>query len=115
MGERLTVVTHTAGECVIVTFAGELDVTNAAETEEAVRGAWQNPASHVVFDLTHLTFMDSAGVRVLVRARRQAAEHGLTLVLAAPTPSVARILEITGVDQAFAVHATVEEALPAAR
>jgi anti-anti-sigma factor len=115
MGERLTVVTHTSGECVIVTFAGELDVTNAAEAEQAMRRAWQGQVSHVVFDLTRLTFMDSAGVRILVRARRQAAEHRLSIALAGPTPSVARILELTGVDQAFAVHASVDEALIAVR
>ena len=111
MGEQLTVVTNTAGECVIVTLAGELDVTNAAEAEEAVRFAWQDSPSCLVFDLSRLTFMDSTGVRVLVRARRRATEHRGVIVLAGLTPSVARILELTGLDQAFAVHPTLDAAL----
>jgi anti-sigma B factor antagonist len=111
--EQLTVVTHTARACVILTLAGELDVTNAAEAEEAVRVAWQGSPSCLVFDLSRLTFMDSTGVRVLVQARRWATEHRGTIALAGLTPSVARIMEVTGLNQAFAIHATLDEALPA--
>lgn len=112
MVEQLTVVTHTAGECVILTLAGELDVTNAAQAEEAVRVVWQGSPSRLVFDLSGLTFMDSTGVRVLVRARRRATEHRRSVALAGLTPSVSRIIEVTGLNQAFAIHATVDEAVP---
>jgi anti-sigma B factor antagonist len=112
MGEQLTVGTRSAGECVVLTLAGELDVTNAAEAEEAVRVTWRDPPSYLVFDLSRLAFMDSTGVRVLVRARRRAAEHEATVALAGLTPSVSRIIELTGLNQAFAIHATVDEALP---
>jgi anti-sigma B factor antagonist len=113
MGEQLTVVTHTAGECAVLTLTGELDVTNAAEAEEAVRLAWRDSPSCLVFDLTRLTFMDSTGVRVLVRARRRAAERNEAVMLVGLTPSVARIMEVTGLNRAFPIHATLEEALPA--
>jgi anti-sigma B factor antagonist len=113
MVEQLTVVTRTAGKCVILTLAGELDVTNAAEAEEAVRVAWQDSPSCLVFDLTRLTFMDSTGVRVLVRARRRAIQDGGTVVLAGLTPSVSRIMEVTGLNRAFPIHATLDEASPA--
>jgi anti-anti-sigma factor len=111
--EQLTVLTHTAGECMVLALVGELDVTNADEVEEAVRIAWQDPSSYLVFDLSGLMFMDSAGVRVLVRTRRRATEHAGTVVLAGPTSSVSRIIEITGLDQVFTVKATLDEALPA--
>jgi anti-sigma B factor antagonist len=110
--EQLTVVTHTVGECVVLTLTGELDVTNADQAEEAVRVAWQESPSRLVFDLSRLTFMDSTGVRVLVRARRWATRHGATVVLTGLTPSVARIMEVTGLNRAFAIHATLDEALP---
>lgn len=113
MVEQLTVVTHTAGECVVLTLSGELDATNAAEADEAVRIAWQDPPSYLVFDLSRLVFMDSTGVRVLVRARRRATEHEGTIVLAGLTPSVSRIIELTGLNQVFTIHATLEQALPA--
>jgi anti-sigma B factor antagonist len=113
MEEQLTVATHTAGPCVIVALDGDLDVTNAPVAEEAVRAAWEDPHSHMVFDLTRLAFMDSTGVRVLVRARRQAGEHGATIALAGLTPSVSRIVHLTGLNRAFAVHATLGEALAA--
>jgi anti-sigma B factor antagonist len=111
--EQLTVGTRTAGEYVILTLSGELDVTNAAEAEEAVRAAWQDASSPLVFDLSRLTFMDSTGVRVLVRARRRATQRGGTVALAGLTPSVSRIMEVTGLNRAFSIHATLGEALPA--
>lgn len=115
MRERLTVVTETAGQRMILTLAGELDFTNAAQLEEAVNAAWDAPAPYLVFDLSRLTFMDSAGVRIFVRIRRQAAEQRRTVALAGLTPSVSRILEITGLSRAFAVHPTLDDALLTAR
>jgi anti-sigma B factor antagonist len=112
MRERLTVVTDTAGQCRILALAGELDFTNAAQVGEAVEAAWDASVPYLVFDLSRLTFMDSAGVRIFVRVRRQAAEHRRTVALAGLTPSVSRIIELTGLNQAFAIHATVDEALP---
>jgi anti-sigma B factor antagonist len=111
VGEQLTVVTHTAGECVILTLAGELDVTNADEAEEAVGVAWQGSPSSLVFDLSRLTFMDSTGVRVLIRARRRATERQGIVALTGLTPSVSRIVELTGLNQAFAIHPTLDAAL----
>jgi anti-sigma B factor antagonist len=111
VGEQLTVVAHTAGECVILALAGELDVTNADEAEEAVRVAWQGSPSFLVFDLSRLTFMDSTGVRVLIRARRRAAERQGIVALTGLTPSVSRIVELTGLNQAFAIHPTLDAAL----
>ncbi|MDN3354389.1 STAS domain-containing protein [Actinomadura sp. DC4] len=114
MVEQLTVGTRTAGETVVLTFAGELDVTNAGQAEEAVRAAQaEHQWDSLVFDLSGLTFMDSTGVRVLVRAHRLAAQRGGTIALAGLTPSVSRIMEVTGLDRAFAIHATLGEALPA--
>jgi anti-anti-sigma factor len=112
--EGLTVSTRAAGRCLIVTLQGELDVTNAAEAEQAVHEASADSDAHLIFDLTKLMFMDSTGIRVLVRTRRRAGEHGATVALAGLTPSVARIVDVTGLNRTFAVHASVDEALAAA-
>lgn len=113
MEERLTIVTRSDGPSVILAFEGELDVTSAAKAEEAVRLAGADAPGRMILDLTRLAFMDSTGVRVLVRARRRLAERDAAVELAGLTPSVSRIMHITGLDRAFVIHDTLEEALAA--
>ncbi len=60
-------------------------------------------APAVVLDLSRLTFLDCAALRVLVAVERRAAAYGTTLVLAAPRPTVARTWQITDRDRQFTV------------
>jgi anti-anti-sigma factor len=108
--ERLTIATCTTGPCVVLTFDGELDVTNAEKAEETVL-ACVDVRDRMIFDLSGLGFMDSTGVRVLVRARRWLLERSGTLALAGLTPSVSRIMHVTGLHRAFAIHETLDQAL----
>lgn len=48
----------------VLRLAGELDMSNAAQLEQAARDATAEAAG-VVLDLTEVTFLDSAGVRLL--------------------------------------------------
>lgn len=111
MGDGLDVATRTAGECLIVKLQGELDVTNAATAGQAISDAAEVPHTRLIFDLTGLAFMDSTGIRVLVRAHRMAGERGASVALVGPTPSVSRIIDITGLNRAFTIHATLDEVL----
>ncbi|MBT2448655.1 STAS domain-containing protein [Streptomyces sp. ISL-43] len=85
-------------ETVVVRLTGEMDIGRVSEVRalllEAVTRA-EGPAETVV-DLSGLTFCDSAGLNVLLRARLQAVESGHTLRLAAPSGQMLRLLEVTG-------------------
>src|SRR3954470_14492816 len=50
----------------------------------------------LVIDLSEVTFIDSAGVGVLLRVRRNAIEAGCTVRVTGPQPKVRRIFEIYG-------------------
>jgi anti-anti-sigma factor len=79
-------------------WTGELDAADAP----ALRSTWaclaedQPPA--VVVDLAGVTFLDCAGLSVLVRANHDARTH---LLLCAVPPSVDRLLALTGLSGAF--------------
>jgi len=78
-----------------LTVSGELDIASADAFTSAVAG--RLAAGAVLLDLRQLTFMDSTGVRALNTALRVASEHGHDLrVAAGMQPSVAQILELTG-------------------
>jgi len=84
----------------VITVRGELDLATAPALEEALLPGLRDGGS-AVLDLRGLEFMDSTGVRVIVAAHLAAEEHGgtLTVVRTPPDGAVARVLEISGLDE----------------
>ena len=92
-----------------VGISGELDMSTSSQVEEALASA---PAvDRVLLDLTKCTFLDSAGVRLLLAAHRKVTTAGGQVELVASDPSILRVLEITNVDTMMHVHSTLEGAL----
>jgi len=92
----------------VLHVVGELDLASASSLEGAISELDADP---VVIDLSECTFLDSAGMRVLLAGARQAADAGRSLRVVSSDPSILRVLEITAVDTLIAVHPTVEDAL----
>jgi stage II sporulation protein AA (anti-sigma F factor antagonist) len=64
----------------------------------------QNPALHrVELDTRSVSFMNSAGMAVLVQGLRMAAPRGIELVLIDPPPVVSRPLQLSGLWHRFPV------------
>jgi anti-anti-sigma factor len=79
-------------------FAGEVDMSNAAEFAEAV--ATRMDASlhrRVCIDFARVRFLDSAGIKALLDGQRRARQQGRELIVVDMHPSVRRVLEITAV------------------
>jgi anti-sigma B factor antagonist len=93
----------TADGRVTFTPRGELDLASAPELEEKVLEAVRTGERSVVLDLRELTFMDSTGVRTIVAAHQVAEQtgHELRVVRPARESAVARVIEISGIDDAL--------------
>jgi anti-sigma B factor antagonist len=76
----------------VVILSGELDSSNAALLRERVASIPAHPAPALIFDLTRLRFMDSAGIAVLISATSRAS----SVSLRNPSPIIRRVLETTG-------------------
>ncbi len=74
---------------------GELDMSNVELFEESLRAAEATGAPHIVVDLNGLSFMDSAGLRVLLMSSRRVRRESRRLSVRA-TGGVRRIIELTG-------------------
>jgi stage II sporulation protein AA (anti-sigma F factor antagonist) len=83
-------------EGVIVNVAGELDPLTAETLDDQVDGLVLAGYPSVVLDLREVTFLDSSGLRALIRAHGEMARHGRSLQLRSPSQSVRRVLELTG-------------------
>ncbi|MEU6078295.1 STAS domain-containing protein [Micromonospora sp. NPDC047074] len=83
---------------VVLRPAGEVDMANSAELEATLTEALHRPGvREVVVDLADVRFLDSSGVRVLVRGAAVGRERDVTMRVTGPQPGVARVLRITGV------------------
>ncbi|MCU1354294.1 MAG: hypothetical protein JWM05_3503 [Acidimicrobiales bacterium] len=84
-----------------IALVGELDAATAPILRAAVAEVGEDQdVQHVVLDLDQLTFLDSAGLRVFINIRNQVRERpdgSLRIVNAHGV--VARVLDITGIDQ----------------
>jgi anti-anti-sigma factor len=80
-----------------ITLSGEIDLANAAVVEDEIRAAVSNQPTTVSVDLTDLTYMDSAGIRILfvLASRLQALRIVLELIVPLDSPT-RRIVELSG-------------------
>jgi anti-sigma B factor antagonist len=83
---------------VIVTGEVDLAVEEPFVAEVDSVAAARDGGSSVVLDLGGVTFLDSSGVRALIRLRQR---HGERLRLGELSAPVRRVLEITGLLQPF--------------
>ncbi|WP_431782539.1 STAS domain-containing protein [Streptomyces chumphonensis] len=90
----------------VLAVTGEVDLDAAQELSRALEGGLEGPASCVVADFSRVTFCDSTGLNVLLRAH-----HGGDLRIAGPPPSVTRLLELTGADAVLRVYPDVATAV----
>jgi stage II sporulation protein AA (anti-sigma F factor antagonist) len=83
------------GERRIVILDGELDLATAVDLEALTSGLCAR-AREIVLDLRKLSFMDSTGLQVMLRAREMCGERGCGFALIAGPPAVQRLFELTG-------------------
>ncbi|HEX2358005.1 MAG TPA: anti-sigma factor antagonist [Micromonosporaceae bacterium] len=97
---QLEIVTTTgeSGE-VVVSLAGELDMSTEPELSKVLRQLIDVPAGRdVTVDLGDVSFLDSSGVRALLEGNVLATRRGTRLRARNARGIVARVLYLTGVD-----------------
>jgi anti-anti-sigma factor len=86
----------------VLSLYGDVDNSNVGEFEAALSGAISSPGT-VTLELTHLHFIDVAGLHVLERQARQLSESGDRLVLSSPPTFLRRVLEVLDFDELIEV------------
>ena len=87
----------------VVTVRGELDIATAAALRDAVLRLLQDEEEppDLVVDGSGLTFVDSSGLAVLLMASRRWNDAGKRIALRNPSPTLVRLVDLTGVRRAF--------------
>lgn len=109
----LTVQTEQRDDVIVVSVAGELDMATAPQLQDHITDLLDKGHCNVVFDLAGVSFCDSTGLSVFVRAKNGCDDVGGVVRLAAPQRGVLRILEVSGLVEVLQTYPTVDEAVTA--
>ena len=82
------------GNNVTLVLSGRLDTSTAPGLEEEVKTGLEG-TEDLVFDLTELDYISSAGLRVLLSALKKMQKQG-SMKITNPNESVMEIFEVTG-------------------
>jgi anti-anti-sigma factor len=94
--------TTRAGPALLLRLSGELDMASVEKLEEAISVAEESTAREIVIDLGELEFMDSCGLRVLLRAYTRTRQDGQRLKFVPSShDAVTQLIAVTGTSEMF--------------
>ena len=80
----------------VIALAGELDLDGAQRVSQELQRAEAAKIRRIVLDLSHLEFIDSSGVRLILEADARSRTDGGRLELVRGPRPVHRVFELTG-------------------
>lgn len=78
----------------LITVVGKLDTTSSPQFDEDIAPALSSDARIAVLDLADLTYISSAGLRSVFKARKAMESRGGSLLLVNIQPQVQKVFEI---------------------
>ena len=97
------------GEAVVVRPVGELDLATVAELDRVIEGAGTGPL--LVLDLSELEFLDTSGMRFLLKMQADCFALDRELKLVQGPREVQRLFTVAGLADRLPLEESVEAAL----
>jgi anti-sigma B factor antagonist len=110
MGDELSVTVRRERGVVIAEVTGDIDMSTVPGLRERLFSL-ADSGQPLIVDLNRISFIDSAGLGVLVSVARRADAHGASLHAVCSRPQTRKLLWLTGVDRRIPLTATVDGAL----
>jgi anti-anti-sigma factor len=86
---------------ILVAPLGELDMSTAGQVRDAIAEVRERGFDRIVLDLRGITFIDSTGVRLLIRARAASHEGSWSFSIIDGSEQVQHVLVLAGVSHLF--------------
>ena len=97
----MTLTKTTEGSKLTIAIAGRLDTMTSPELDKELKGCLDG-VTELVFDFTSLTYVSSAGLRVLLFAQKQMDSRG-TMTVINCCEEVKEVFEVTGFDELLTI------------
>jgi anti-sigma B factor antagonist len=111
-GQAMEVSTHQLKHCDLVKATGHIDNHTAPQLDEAFEAINQDGRYKIVFDMSGVEYISSAGLRVLIKVQKTC-KHWKRgeLILAGATEQIRKTLGLAGLLSIFRFFDHVEEAV----
>ena len=96
-----------------VAIRGEIDLEAVPSLEPALDAAIRETAGAFVLDLCDLEFLESSGLRLILRARALLAREERALAIVCPPGPVRRVFELASIADLLFLYASREDAAAA--
>jgi anti-anti-sigma factor len=100
-------------DIVAVVLSGKLDEENCDYLLDCVKDEILEGRKKMILDCSHLTYVSSMGLGMLVRVNSRMKKLGGDVKLAEVHGAVSKILSVVGLNRLFEMYSTVEEAITA--
>src|SRR5437660_1788983 len=97
----------------VLPLEGEIDLHISPEVAESLRAMAAKKPKRIVVDLTRVTYLDSSGLAVLIRAMQDVQMYGGKLSLCGINADLRSIFEMARLDQVFLIDPRDDELLAA--
>ena len=98
------VATLREGGLTLVELSGELDLECVPSLRNELRDIFVHGGEELRIDLSGVDFIDSTGLGALVWAWKQSRMFRMRFLVVSPSPEVARLLALSGLDRIFTVE-----------
>ena len=95
----------------VLELNGRLDMAGSVELENKLDAIYDAGHARVILDMADVSYVNSTGIRVLVRFLRLMQQSNRELVLAGMTHNVQRAMHLVGLHGVFSPYATLQAAL----
>jgi anti-sigma B factor antagonist len=85
----------------VVAICGEIDIQSAPQLRDELLRVIRRRGPQLVIDLAGVTFLDCAGINVLLATRRRAQLEGGSVRLVRASPRVRRVISLLNLERAF--------------
>jgi anti-anti-sigma factor len=98
------------GEFLVASLVGALDEGSQHQAESMILPLLATDRKHLLLEASGLTFVSSAGLRVIISAVKVLKPRGGSVSVCAPQPTVEQLLRIAGLTALIRIHPSVDAA-----
>jgi anti-sigma B factor antagonist len=108
--ESITTAVQYRDDIAVLAVGEVVDLDTAPALEEAIDSVLEEHPTALIVDLSAVTFLASVGLRLLVTTHERIGQEGQFAVVASG-PATSRPIQLTNLDEVFALYPTLEDAL----
>jgi stage II sporulation protein AA (anti-sigma F factor antagonist) len=111
IGGSSSLTTERSGQTLIVSAKGRIDGANATEVQGVLSSAIEPGVKLMLLDLGGLTYISSAGLRVIMLTARTLDRNGAKFAVGSPAGPIREVFQISGFDQIIPIFDSRAEAI----